>query len=124
MLLVLKYLYVHLYKVAAGIRWYNARFVALLYLCVIHLFLVLPFFIHFVSKLSISKTSFFVLALVFAYLIYWVNEKWIYNPKTFKEALVLFRKESRLQRITGYIISLLVLIISPVIFMLLLWWLV
>jgi flagellar biosynthesis component FlhA len=124
MLLWYEYLYVHLYKVTARIKKSDARYFALLYLSAISLFLVLPLFIILVSMLGeIPKFLFLLLALAFAYLVYWANEKCIYNKKVFKKALVLFNKENRFQRAAGYTVSIGFLICSPVLFMYLLHWL-
>lgn len=123
MILLYKYLYVHLYKAVSGVRR-NAKYSALLYLSAISLFITFPFFLLAIAKFGkLPKLLFFLLSLLFAYLIYELTKRSIYNRRRFKESLQLFNRETKRQKITGYVIAVTVLIGSPVLFFFLMIWL-
>ncbi|RBL92279.1 hypothetical protein DF182_06725 [Chitinophaga flava] len=118
-----RYLYIHIYKGCAKVRRYNAKYSALLYLSLISILLTLPFFVLIISRFGkMPKALFFLLSMSFAYLVYLANKKVLYNKKSFKQSLRLFNLENNLQRSIGYIVSFILLASSPVLFILILWW--
>lgn len=116
------YVYYHIYQLTSKWRKYNARESAILYLSVILCLITMPFVFGIISKLfgSIPKGWFFIIGGIHCLLIYWLNKKYFERKNYLKKILDQFKNESDFQRKLGLLISLLLLIMSPVLFFLLL----
>lgn len=120
-----KYLYIHLYKLTSKKGRRNTKYGALMYLNMIFICLALPIeMVLFSRVIRFPNILFIIVSGVFVVLLYLINKRIIYNRKAFKEALLQFNAETRSQKTIGYAVSLLLLISSPVLFVLIMWGLV
>jgi|GEM_PF-6583023 len=111
-----------MYQVCCRIRRKGANFSAILYLAAVYLFLTLPFPIYIVAlfRAKLPEVVYIPILLLYCLGVYIITTRSL-TKKQFKEALVLFNKESRAQRIIGNIIAVLLVLLSPILFMCILW---
>lgn len=117
-----RYLYIHMYKVCRKIRRKGAADTALLYLSVVNLFLALPLALYIVALFArrLSEIVYLPLLLLYCFGIYLMTKKGL-TKKKFREALALFNQETRTQKVVGNIFVVVLLLLSPILFMTILW---
>ncbi|MFT3945342.1 MAG: hypothetical protein QM763_00095 [Agriterribacter sp.] len=116
-MIVYDYIYYHFFELVSKYKKVGARESALLYISVIIYFLTLPFaMVSLISLFKVHKIFFFILGLIYAWGIYFLNKRYFERTKKIKAINQRFRGESTLQRRIGYVMVILLLLSSFVLF--------
>jgi uncharacterized membrane protein YkgB len=115
---LLGYFYCHFYHLIARYRPLNAREAAILYLSAIEFFILFPIIGHLIFYIfgKGSIIPFLVIMVLFGFLLRAVNAKYLFkNKDLLTQDFDSYNNETKRGRIIGYIASICLLIISPII---------
>ena len=113
------YLYFHLYELVSGIRRFNARESAIIYLSVIISFLTIPFVGFLLSKVLSAKYNFIFIIILgsYSFFVFYINKKYFDKESRLKGIYSKFKTQSILQRKSGYLVVILFFFLSLVLFL-------
>jgi hypothetical protein len=102
----------------SGIRRFNARESAIIYLSAIISFLTIPFVGFLLSTVLSRKYNFiFIISLaVYGFLIFYLNKRYFEKEQRLKGIYSKFKNQSILQRRIGYVVVVLTFFISIILF--------